>query len=1209
MPSTKQKKRYDMFKRFAFFALVSTLISGTVVARADENMKKLKQNQKIADFMVENIYLNETGQPMGTRFRHIPSGFVLDLLRIQSIPQAFIWVNSFPPSDQGEPHTCEHLLLGKGTKGRYVASLEDMSLTGSSAFTMQLQTVYHFHTTAGIETFYDLFEAKLDALINPTFSDEEIRREVCNIGYSTDPVDSTLHLEEKGTVYSEMVTGFERPWSNMGRKLDLLLFGPDHPLSYSSGGYPPAIRTMTPDDMWAFIDKNYHLNNMGMIASVDDNVRLEEYLEHVSDILKRVEPDAAAGHDPARAEELIPPGKSAKEGTIELAEFPHQNPDEPGLLLYAWPPERELGAYEEYLLNLFLDNIAGGATSNLYKKFIDSETRIMDLGANSVFARFDTYPGHSVYIGFNNVKTSYLNNEMIDSIRTLILDELKMVFNFKDDSEELLEFNERAKNKVIQRRRNLRKFLNTPPGFGYRGTGARWYYHLKHLQKIDGFEKNLALVEELENAEKTLSQGKNIWDDFIDKWGLLKTRPYGVGSRPNSEISKTQEKELEKRLDDFTASLVSKYGIENEEEIKRRYKQEYDAKTAIIENEAAKIPMPGFIDNPPLTLDDNLNYRVDKLSAGGPLVISTFETMTNATAGLAFNMYAVPETLLVYVSALPTMMTDVGVIIDGKPIPYDKMIELIRKEILSLDVYYSVNNRSERVELVVRGSGSDRDESMRAMDWMSTLIFSPDWREENLPRIRDAVDLSLKDLRNTMKRAEEAWVHDPANAYLNQHNHLLLSANSFLTKIHSLHRLRWMLKEGSSGNIADEFSEFMSLVSGFATTSNRDGLTKLISGLTSSENQDIAQISETEKLKSGVRSLSPETGELVMSALDDLNMYLTDIPDNSLAEDWKYLCKQMSADLKISPDQALNEIRYLAGLIFKRDNVRGFLVSGNKDQDDYIDGLEDLVKRLNDSPADYHEYADEKVIVSRSIKRSGESSKPVYVGLINENTRLGVHINSSDCVSYFDTDREKLLKFLSARLYGGGGAHSMFMKTWGAGLAYSNGLRSNENTGKLTYYAERCPDLAQTMQFVVNELKNAPYDPSLADYAVAQAFNANRAGGRYEARGEAIAADLADDLKPEVVAKFRQSILDLRADEELYDKLHNIMFDTYGEVLPGLGPDGEDVPGAIYFIIGPEGQFQSYEKYIDGVEGDVTIQRLYPRDYWLIKRFKERLPQ
>jgi hypothetical protein len=201
------------------------------------------------------------------------------------------------------------------------------------------------------------------------------------------------------------------------------------------------------------------------------------------------------------------------------------------------------------------------------------------------------------------------------------------------------------------------------------------------------------------------------------------------------------------------------------------------------------------------------------------------------------------------------------------------------------------------------------------------------------------------------------------------------------------------------------------------------------------------------------------------------------------------------------------------------------------------------------------------------------------------------------------------MKFLSARLYGGGGAHSMFMKTWGAGLAYSNGLRSNENTGKLTYYAERCPDLAQTMQFVVNELKNAPYEPSLAKYAVAQAFSVNRAGGRYENRGEAMAADLADGLTPDVVSGFRQRILDLRSDEKLYDKLYGIMNDTYGEVLPGLGPDAKDVPGAGYFIIGPENQFQSYEKYINGVEGEIKIQRIFPRDFWLIRSFKGGLSQ
>ena len=38
-------------------------------------------------------------------------------------------------------------------------------------------------------------------------------------------------------------------------------------------------------------------------------------------------------------------------------------------------------------------------------------------------------------------------------------------------------------------------------------------------------------------------------------------------------------------------------------------------------------------------------------------------------------------------------------------------------------------------------------------------------------------------------------------------------------------------------------------------------------------------------------------------------------------------------------------------------------------------------------------------------------------------------------------------------------------------------------------------------------------------------------------------------------------------------------------------------------------EHQIYEQYIDGVEGDVTIQRLYPRDFWLIKKTQENIPQ
>ena len=265
------------------------------MANQNIRLSSLKNHQQVVDFTVEAIYEVDNQNPLGARFRHNQSGFVLDMLRIQSVPQAFMWVNSHPVSDRGEPHTLEHLLLGKGTKGRYVASLEEMSLGNSSAFTAQLRTCYHFHTPAGSSVFFDLFHTKLDAMLHPNFSDEEIRREVRNMGITNDPVDGSLSLEEKGTVYNEMVSSFERPWGNLYFELGKMIYGHDHPSAYSAGGYPTAIREMIPVHIRNFHNSTHHLNNMGAIMALPSDISLETALIRISDILKIVEPGAKYG--------------------------------------------------------------------------------------------------------------------------------------------------------------------------------------------------------------------------------------------------------------------------------------------------------------------------------------------------------------------------------------------------------------------------------------------------------------------------------------------------------------------------------------------------------------------------------------------------------------------------------------------------------------------------------------------------------------------------------------------------------------------------------------------------------------------------------------------------------------------------------------------------------------------------------------------------
>lgn len=1185
------------------FLLVGMFVVLAVVAAcfaSEGNLfSSLSEISQIEGFDVEAVYEDSDGKAVGARFQHQASGFVLDLFAVESSPQAFMYVNAPPPSNMGEPHTCEHLVLGKGTVGRYVASLEDMSLGSSTAGTGQIRTCYHFNTSAGMGVFFDLMEAKLDALMHPNFTDEEIRREVCNMGVSVDPVDSSLRLEEKGTVYAEMVTAFERPWSGVYNEMGRLLYGVGHPLALSAGGMPDSIRAMTPDDLNQFHRDAYRLGNTGMIVAAPASEISKYFLARVDEMLDRIDPEPEKLANPSDIFKSLPEPRPGPEGTICLSAFPHQNPDESGHILFVWPPVCQLDAGEDRLLRLFVSSLGSGQTSNLYRRLIDSESREMDLGASSVFAYVSTEPGNPVFLGLTNVRRDALTEQMIDSVRSLIVDEVSNLTKLDGDSEELREFNRRVRSLIIEQRRELKMFLGTPPRFGFRGADWGWLERVQRLHDGGGTRRRLTLDSEYDFAEEQLSLSGNIWTELVSEWHFLDTKPYAVAAVADPELAAQNESARDERIATFVETLKLKYDVSTDDEAIQKYKEEYDANTAIIDEAAAQIEMPGFTDSPPMTLDDQLLYRVDTMIGGRPLVVSTFDNMSGTSVGLAFRMGVVPRNDLFYVAALPSLMTDVGVIRDGVPVPFDDMADRLRREVRDLYAYYDVNYNSERVELVVYGSGADLSESMSALEWMGAVLYEPDWREENLPRIRDVIDQRLSAARSRMRGSEESWVNDPANAYLRQSNPLILSSSCFLTRAHALHRLRWQLKEAEDENAVAKFGGFMMLIARLGSALDRDGINKALVSV-GQDGSDVDSLSPMAMRLRQVFGNSPEGVQvLIRAAMDDILKGMAEMPDMSLGGDIGYLCRQMVSDLKIAPSDALGKLSEITAAFSHQDNFRAFMIASSDNQPALIEGLTTLVSRLDSTPVKKVGYRDTPIVVERMQQRTLDVTYPLYVGLVNENTRSGVHLNSAPLAGYRNFDESKLLDFMAGRLYGGGGAHSMFMKTWSAGLAYSNGLRSSERSGRVTYYAERCPDLAQTMQFVVDQLKAAPVDSSLAGYAVAQAFSVNRSASRYERRGEAIAADLADGIDPKLVSQFRQGVLDLRG-PKLYDKLRAQMENVYGRVLPGYGPVGKSVPDAIYFSIGPEKQMQSWEQYLQSVESGARLFRLYPRDFWII---------
>jgi Zn-dependent M16 (insulinase) family peptidase len=1159
--------------------LAFTLALGAVSSgAADIDLGKLKKGDVVRGFRAEAVYLDDAGKPLGARFVHRRSGFVLDYLRIESVPQGYTWVNSIPTGDQGEPHTQEHLLLGKGTKGRSFAGLDTMWLSGSSAFTQQWRTSYHFNTTAGEDVFFDLFAAELDALLHPNYSDEEIRREVRHFGV-TSAADGTLRLEEKGSVYNEMTSSSANRYRVLFRQTGHLLYGKAHPLAFNSGGEPSGIRTMKPEDIRSFHAANYYLGNMGTMVAFPKSTPLTRVLERTAAILESVEKEPASR--PSTTSKPFPPPEPAPAGTIAIAEYPHRNPQQPSPLTLAWPPTRELAPEEYILLELFASNIAGDATTNLYRLFVDSRTRVMETGATGVFSSVGADQGHPVSVTLDNVSVANLTPETIAGIRNRVMGEISRIASLDDGSPELKEFNERILSRVGERERNLANFVNQPPGWGARGTGSGWLNQLTLLEKTPGFRKSVTLAPQLASIRAQLGSEKNIWRANLAKWGIAGVTPYGVAAKPSPALIEQEEAARNARAEAEAKRLTASYGLEDVQEAIRRYRDEYDAESARIEAEANAIAPPKFIEKPPMTLDDRLDYVASKLEGGVPLVASTFDNMTSATLGIALRADGIAPEHLRYLSLLPILATRVGVIEDGTPVPWEEMSERLRREVLRLSASFSTNARTGRVELVVYGAGLGTAEAARGIEWMSLVLHTPDWRVENLPRIRDVVDQTLSGLRNTMQGSEESWVNNPALAWRMQSRPDFLATDSFLTRAHNALRLRWLLKEIATGDrepVAAAFGELAAAAEG----RSRDELKAL--------------------LAAGPPATVPESARpLLAEAYRDLDLTLLEIPDGSLEADWRYLVLAMRDDLLTPPAAALARLDAARRALLNRDNARMFFVSSAANRTALMPKIEQLAGSLGEGKTSRSGYeAMASHVASRLGQREPEAKAPLYAGLLAPNMTGGVITTSVPAAHFSDAgDREKQLDYLASRLHSGYGAHGVFLKTLAAGLAYSNGLRGSVQSGRVGYYAERTPEIPQTVGFVVETLRAAAPDRRLADYAVAQVFGESRAAAGYEARAEGIAADLADGQSPDQVRRFRQSILDLRKDPALAETLFARKDAVYSRMLPGYA-EGIEVPDAVYFAIGPDRQLDAWERYLAQTEGDeARLWRLYPRDFWI----------
>ena len=1064
---------------------------GIISAGPKPQLSNLKENQQLADFRVKNLYADAQGQIVGAKFLHIPTAAPVFLLRIETVPQVFMWIDTPVDSDKGLPHALEHLLAGKGTKGRFFTLLRDMRLSQSAPATDSDFNFYGLSSGAGMDGFFEQFHALLDALYHPDFTDVEAETEFYHFGVATDSA-KQKSLIEKGSVYQEKQV-------DQGRytyyyELNKRVLGEQNPLGFNSGGVPDEMREVTAEQIRRFHAQHYKLGpNTGLIFAIHPKEDISDFLRRISlelrplpsDEASRVATDAGSG-DPKY------PIHSSDSTEPKIYPFAGASESAPGVIHVAWKPARAESLTQLRLLQLFLRGFAQGEQSLLHKSIVDSATRTINSGATGVDS--EAFLGNSPFWPFaiveiSGIPGSRISVEQVEALRTLIVAKIEEVSQYPDGSPSLTAFNQLVESYARAWRRSEGVWIKNAPGFGSRELKTDWKRHLESMEMDSSFIRSISEKPVWQAIEEQLRSGKNLWRDVIQKFHLLDL-PYTTASAPSPQLLARLEKEKQARIKQKTEALVKQYGTNDEQEALLRFQQDELAKTSEIDRIEARVPRPRFTEHPPLTPDDDIQYEQYKLE-GVPVISTKFNSTPTIDLGLSFDLRRIPRKYYKYFPVLPRCLDSLGLKKKGLAVPYSELLTKIQQEIYQFSVGYDVSAPSKRAEFTIRLSVTNSEEFQKALTLIKDIMQFNHLDLANIDRLRDVVVHRLSADESYTRGSE--WVINPAYSFRNQDDELFLALNSHFTWAHWNWRMRWLLHKPVTSEEIDTLGDFAK------------GILSSASGTT---RQELAQ----RLAKVDAKGLQ---GELIEYWRSNLGSFA----DSELIEGLRKITLEVQHDLGVGPEKTIEDIRQLQTMVLNRQALRVDLTL-NPSLADAI--RPHLVNFLHSIPPGPVQGADSSAIASNrkgpvSAKvqaRYGlsEVDFPWHVGFVNPEGTTGSVIFYADFPDYSQLDRKSLIQVLASKLFAGHGPQSFYMKTREAGLAYSNSVSSDPSLRLLWYYADRSPDIPSLIKLLnsvtsrISELR----DPFLVDYMLRETFSLPRAMSTFSQRGRSIARDIYD---------------------------------------------------------------------------------------------------
>jgi Zn-dependent M16 (insulinase) family peptidase len=1137
----------------------------------------LKKNQAIGDLRVVNLYADSGQQIVGAKLWHSPTGAPIYIFQVETVPQVFMWVDTPADSNEGLAHALEHVLGGKGTTGRYVNLLRDMRLSRSAAATTDDYNMYSFSCGTGLRGFFEQFRAWLAALYKPDFSDLEAEREFYHFGVSFDADTRKDRLIEEGSVYNEMQSGqgIYRYYFELNKRL----FGDLNPFGFYSGGIPDDMRHVTPQDIRQFHAAHYRLGpTTGFIFVLSSREDIGVFLEHVSQELRVVALETPAPQVTRPPSEPKYPIQPSATKEITIYPFPSNSEADRGEVRFGWKPNRADAQTDVKLLQLFFRALGDGDKSMLYRSLIDSRTREFDSGAINVESL--VFLGNSPFfpaefIGFSGIAGNRLTVDRVEQLRSRLLATITQISQYADDSQDLVVFDQLVASYAKALRRSERVWSKSAPRFGF-NYETEWKDQLEYLEMDPSFVRSISDEPEWEKVEQKLRSGKNVWRDLIQRFHLLDL-PYATASIPSPKMLDEVERNRQKRIAMKTEQLMSEFATEDEQQALIRFEQEEIVKTREIDKIAARVVRPEFAEHPPLTLDDDIQYRQSRIE-GVPVIAAVFDRAPTIDITMSFDLHGIPKKYYKYLPILPRCIDLLGLKTNEEIAPFDDLQAHEQAAANDFSIGYDSNPVSHRADLNIQASATTLVEFRRTLALIQRMMNLSHLEFSRTYRLRDIVSKRLWQEDAFSKGEDDYWFMNAATAFRYQDDQLYVALSSQLTRAHWDNRLLWLLHEPVP-------SEKITALGDFA-----NHYLNGISGISAKELSQRLSRSNVEGLE----------GELI----EYWERNVPSFSDDRLLPGLRRLTFEVQEDLRTGPKKTISDLNDLRRMVLSRDALSIVITLDPAALNEVRQLLASFLQSFR--PSDRTVATSPRTPSSRStvmdnvLKRYHLASQdfPWFVALEDSSSGTANLVFIADHPGYSDIDRRSLLRVLSTKLVSGSGPHTFYTKTEEDGLAYGSSITSEPSLKMIRYYAARTPDISALIDLVNSVAGRIPElaDPSLIDYALQKVFPLPRSMSTFADRGRGIANDIRDGNDPATVRRFYRAMLSLRTEPNLLSAITEASLPSIRPVLVDKRfAKQQRQARSLFFFVGPERLLTDAETRLQLKK----MLRLYPSDFWI----------